>query len=342
MQDWVQNVPKAVLHDHLDGGLRVETLIELANEQNDQNLPSTSHDELKKWIQPKHDKSLAINLGAWEHTIGVMQDEDSIYRVTMEALEDLSNDGVVYAELRFAPLVHTLKVLTTNEIINSVFNGIKDGMEKYDIVAGVILCAMRQEQNSLEVVNLCIENSDVIGFDLAGPEVGFSVLNHGEACALAVENNINVTLHADWEVAEGIKEVVIDSKARRVGHGSQIINDISLNGDGISFQSSAAKYVFDNNIALEICPTSNVQCGAYSNVSEHSFGALFNAGFNVTINTDNRLMSDISMSEEVNKVVEAFGLDEKDILSITRNTIKAGFVNAELKNKALEKVSTLY
>ena len=342
MQDWVKTVPKAVLHDHLDGGLRVETLIELANEQNYQNLPSTSHDVLKKWIQPKPDKSLAINLGAWEHTIGVMQDEDSIYRVTMEALEDLSNDGVVYAELRFAPLVHTFKGLTTSEIINSVVNGIKDGMEKYDIVAGVILCAMRQEQNSLEVVNLCIEHSNVIGFDLAGPEVGFSVLNHSEACALAVENNINVTLHADWEVEEGIKEVVMDSKARRVGHGSQIINDISLNGDEISFQSSAAKYVFDNNIALEICPTSNVQCGAYSNVSEHSFGALFNAGFNVTINTDNRLMSDITMSEEVNNVVESFGLDEKDILSITRNTIKAGFVNAELKNKALEKVSTLY
>jgi len=342
MQDWVKTVPKAVLHDHLDGGLRVETLIELANEQNYQNLPSTSHDELKKWIQPKPDKSLAINLEAWEHTIGVMQDEDSIYRVTMEALEDLSNDGVVYAELRFAPLVHTFKGLTTSEIINSVVNGIKDGMEKYDIVAGVILCAMRQEQNSLEVVNLCIEHSDVIGFDLAGPEVGFSVLNHSEACALALENNINVTLHADWEVAEGIKEVVIDSNARRVGHGSQIINDISLNGDEISFQSSAAKYVFDNNIALEICPTSNVQCGAYSNVSDHSFGALFNAGFNVTINTDNRLMSDITMSEEVNNVVESFGLDEKDILSITRNTIEAGFVNAELKNKALEKVSTLY
>jgi len=342
MQDWVKTVPKAVLHDHLDGGLRVETLIELANEQNYQNLPSTSHDVLKKWIQPKPDKSLAINLGAWEHTIGVMQDEDSIYRVTMEALEDLSNDGVVYAELRFAPLVHTFKGLTTSEIINSVVNGIKDGMEKYDIVAGVILCAMRQEQNSLEVVNLCIEHSNVIGFDLAGPEVGFSVLNHSEACALAVENNINVTLHADWEVEEGIKEVVMDSKARRVGHGSQIINDISLNGDEISFQSSAAKYVFDNNIALEICPTSNVQCGAYSNVSEHSFGALFNAGFNVTINTDNRLMSDITMSEEVNNVVESFGLDEKDILGITRNTIKAGFVNAELKNKALEKVSILY
>ena len=342
MQDWVKTIPKAVLHDHLDGGLRVETLIELANEQNYQNLPSTSHDELKKWIQPKPDKSLAINLGAWEHTIGVLQDEDSIYRVTMEALEDLSNDGVVYAELRFAPLVHTLKGLTTNEIINSVVNGIKDGMEKYDIVAGVILCAMRQEQNSLEVVNLCIEHNDVIGFDLAGPEVGFSVLNHSEACALALKNNINVTLHADWEVAEGIKEVVIDSNARRVGHGSQIINDISLNGDEISFQSSAAKYVFDNNIPLEICPTSNVQCGAYSNVSEHSFGALFNAGFNVTINTDNRLMSDITMSEEVNNVVESFGLDENDILGITRNTIKAGFVNAELKNKALEKVSRLY
>ena len=340
MQDWVKTVPKAVLHDHLDGGLRVETLIELANEQGYQNLPSSNHDELKKWIQPKPDKSLAINLEAWDHTIGVMQDQDSIYRVTMEALEDLSNDGVVYAELRFAPLVHTFKGLSTAEIINSVVNGIKDGMQKFDIVAGVILCAMRQEQNSLDVVNLCIEHKDVIGFDLAGPEVGFSVLNHKEACTLAVENNINVTLHADWEVPEGIKEVVLDSKAKRVGHGSQIINDISIENGSITFKNDAAKYVFDNKIALEICPTSNVQCGAYSHVSEHSFGDLYNAGFNVTINTDNRLMSDITMSEEVNNVVESFGLGEKDILNITKNTIDAGFVESKIRTELLDKLST--
>ena len=338
MKDWVKTVPKAVLHDHLDGGLRVETLIELANEQGYQNLPSNNQDELKKWIQPKPDKSLAINLEAWDHTIGVMQDQDSIYRVTMEALEDLSNDGVVYAELRFAPLVHTFKGLSTSQIINSVANGIKDGMQKFDIVAGVILCAMRQEQNSLDVVNLCIEHKDVVGFDLAGPEVGFSVLNHKEACTLAAENNINVTLHADWEVPEGIKEVVLDSKAKRVGHGSQIINDISFENGSITFNNDAAKYVFDNKIALEICPTSNVQCGAFSNVSEHSFGELYNAGFNVTINTDNRLMSDITMSEEVNNVVESFGLGEKDILSITKNTIEAGFVEPKLRSGLLEKL----
>jgi len=339
MQDWVKTVPKAVLHDHLDGGLRVETLIDLANKQNYKDLPSTNHDELKKWIQPKPNKSLAINLEAWSHTIGVMQDSDSIYRVTMEALEDLSNDGVVYAELRFAPLVHTFKGLSTNEVINSVINGIKDGMEKFDIISGVILCAMRQEQNSLEVVNLCIEHDDVVGFDLAGPEVGFSVLNHDTACSLALKNNINVTLHADWEVPEGIKEVVLDSKARRIGHGSQIINDISLDNGDIKFNNDAAKYVFDNKIALEICPTSNVQCGAFTDVSEHSFGKLYQAGFNVTINTDNRLMSDITMSEEVNNVVESFNLTEKDILKITNNTIEAGFVEPKLKNKLLEKLS---
>ena len=339
MQDWIKTVPKAVLHDHLDGGLRVDTLIELANEQNYQNLPSTNNDELKKWIQPKPDKSLAINLEAWEHTIGVMQDKDSIYRVTMEALEDLSNDGVVYAELRFAPLVHTFKGLKSGEVINSVINGVKDGMQKYNIVAGIILCAMRQEQNSVEVVNLCIEHNDVVGFDLAGPEVGFSVLNHKEACNLAHQNNINITLHADWEVPEGIKEVVLESKAKRIGHGSQILNDISFKNNKLSFNNEAAKYVFDNKVPLEICPTSNVQCGAYSNISEHSFGKLYESGFNVTINTDNRLMSDISMSEEVNNVVESFNLSEKDILKITRNTIQAGFVQSELKNKLIERIS---
>tara|TARA_Y100001973_G_C5202336_1_gene338809 strand:- start:2932 stop:3954 length:1023 start_codon:yes stop_codon:yes gene_type:complete len=339
MQDWIKNVPKAVLHDHLDGGLRVDTLIELANEQNYQNLPSTNHDELKKWIQPKPDKSLAINLEAWEHTIGVMQDKDSIYRVTMEALEDLSNDGVVYAELRFAPLVHTFKGLSSGEVINSVINGVKDGMQKYNIVAGVILCAMRQEQNSMEVVNLCIEHNDVVGFDLAGPEVGFSVLNHKEACNLAHQNNINITLHADWEVPEGIKEVALESKAKRIGHGSQLLNDISFKNNKLSFNTEAAKYVFDNKVPLEICPTSNVQCGAYSDISEHSFGKLYELGFNVTINTDNRLMSDISMSEEINNVVESFNLSEKDIRKITKNTIQAGFVKSELKNKLLEKIS---
>jgi len=339
MQDWIKTVPKAVLHDHLDGGLRVDTLIELANEQNYQNLPSTNHDELKKWIQPKPDKSLAINLEAWEHTIGVMQDKDSIYRVTMEALEDLSNDGVVYAELRFAPLVHTFKGLSSGEVINSVINGVKDGMQKYNIVAGVILCAMRQEQNSMEVVNLCIEHNDVVGFDLAGPEVGFSVLNHKEACNLAHQNNINITLHADWEVPEGIKEVALESKAKRIGHGSQLLNDISFKNNKLSFNTEAAKYVFDNKVPLEICPTSNVQCGAYSDISEHSFGKLYELGFNVTINTDNRLMSDISMSEEINNVVESFNLSEKDIRKITKNTIQAGFVKSELKNKLLEKIS---
>ena len=339
MQDWIKTVPKAVLHDHLDGGLRVDTLIELANEQNYQNLPSTNHDELKKWIQPKPNKSLAINLEAWEHTIGVMQDKDSIYRVTMEALEDLSNDGVVYAELRFAPLVHTIKGLKSSEVINSVINGVKDGMQKYNIIAGVILCAMRQEQNSVEVVNLCIEHNDVVGFDLAGPEVGFSVLNHKEACNLAHQNNINMTLHADWEVPEGIKEVALISKAKRIGHGSQILNDISFKNNKLSFNNEAAKYVFDNKVPLEICPTSNVQCGAYSDISEHSFGKLYESGFNVTINTDNRLMSDVSMSEEINNVVESFNLFEKDILKITKNTIQAGFVKSELKNKLMERIS---
>jgi adenosine deaminase len=265
-----------------------------------------------------------------------MQDENSIYRVTMEALEDLSDDGVVYAELRFAPLVHCQKGLTPIEVVDSVVNGIKDGMEKYNIVSGVILCGMRQEDNSQEVVDLCIEHKDVIGFDLAGPEIGFSVLNHKDACQKAYENNINVTLHADWEVPEGIQEVVLNSKAKRVGHGSQIINDIEIDNEKLKFKNDAAKYVYENKIALELCPTSNIQCGAYQSVGEHSFGTLYKNGFNVTINTDNRLMSDISMSEEVNNVVEAFNLNENDIRSITKNTIEAGFVNYDLRKKLME------
>jgi len=210
MSEWTTDIPKAVLHDHLDGGLRVSTLIDLAEEQNYENLPTNDPEELKNWIQPKPDQSLALNLEAWQHTIGVMQDENSLYRVTMEALEDLAEDGVVYAELRFAPLVHCQKDLTPDEVVDAVLNGIRDGNQKYDILSGIILCAMRQESNSLEVMDLCIEHKGVIGFDLAGPEIGFSVLNHSNAVKKGAGKNINLTLHADWEVKKGIQEVQDD------------------------------------------------------------------------------------------------------------------------------------
>ena len=336
MNNWSKTVPKAVLHDHLDGGLRVSTLIELANKQNYTNLPSTNTEDLLEWIQPKPNMSLALNLEAWDHTIAVMQDTESIYRVTMEALEDLSNDGVIYSELRFAPLVHCQKGLNPTEVVDSVLHGIKDGESDFNITAGAILCAMRHLKNSKEVINLCVENSDIFAFDLAGPEIGFSALNHKEALEIAHKNNVNVTLHADWEVPEGIHEVVLDLKAHRIGHGSQIIDDIIIDNGNLHFKSDAARYVFENNIALELCPTSNMQCGSCESISEHPFKKLYDAGFNVTINTDNRLMSNTTMSEEVQNLVDAFDFSENQIRKITSNTIKAGFVNDAKKNELLE------
>ena len=338
MSNWSKSVPKAVLHDHLDGGLRVETLIELSEQQKYKNLPTTDTEDLLKWIQPKPNMSLALNLEAWDHTIAVMQDEDSIYRVTIEALEDLSNDGVVYSELRFAPLVHCQKNLTPTQVVNAVLHGIKDGESRFNITSGAILCAMRHLDDSKKVIDLCIENNDVLAFDLAGPEIGFSALNHTKTSKTAHENNINVTLHADWEVPEGIHEVVLDLKAHRIGHGSQIINDFTFDDGEIHFKNDAARYVYDNNIALELCPTSNMQCGSCTKISEHPFKALYDAGFNVTINTDNRLMSNISMSDEVQNLVDAFNFSEEQIRNITLNTIKAGFVDPAKKTKLLENI----
>ena len=336
MSEWSKDIPKAVLHDHLDGGLRVSTLIDLAKEQNYENLPTNDTKELKNWIQPKPDQSLALNLEAWQHTIGVMQDEDSLYRITMEALEDLAEDGVVYAELRFAPLVHCQKDLTPDEVVNAVLNGVKDGNQKYNILSGVLLCAMRQESKSLEVMDLCIKHKDVIGFDLAGPEIGFSVLNHFDAVKKGAEENINLTLHADWEVKEGIQEVAIDCSSKRVGHGSQIINDVQIENNSINFLNNAAKYVYEKRIPLELCPTSNIQCGAYPTIADHSFNKLYNSGFNVTINTDNRLMSNITMSQEVANLVNAFDLKKSDINKITKNTIAAGFVDSDKRESLLK------
>lgn len=335
MKNWIQDTPKAVLHDHLDGGLRVSTLIELAELQGYKNLPSSDKSELLAWIEPKPNKSLAINLEAWDHTIAVMQDADSIYRVTMEALEDLANDGVVYAELRFAPLVHCQNGLNPKQVVDAVLNGIKDGTKKYHILSGAILCAMRHLNNSKNVVKLCVENTDVLAFDLAGPEVGFSGLKHRDAIAIAHQNNINITLHADWEVPEGIHEVIVDLKSNRIGHGSQIVNDYINTNNGLKFKNSAAKFVHDNNIPLELCPTSNMQCGSCKSISEHPFKKLYDDGFNVTINTDNRLMSNITMSQEVNKLVESFTFTQEEILQITKNTIEAGFVNSKKRAKLL-------
>ena len=320
MNEWITAMPKAVLHDHLDGGLRVDTLIELAYKQSYRELPSTNKQHLLEWIEPKPNKSLAINLEAWDHTIAVMQDSDSIYRVTMEALEDLSNDGVVYAELRFAPLVHCQSKLNPNEVVNAVLNGIKDGSDKFNILSGAILCAMRHLNNSKEVIKLCVENSDVLAFDLAGPEVGFSALNHREAIEIAHKHNINITLHADWEVPEGIQEVIMELSANRIGHGSQIVNDYKSTNNGLIFNNKAAEYVHKNKIALELCPTSNMQCGSCKSFSQHPFKKLFDDGFNVTINTDNRLMSNTSMSQEVSRLVENFNLTEEEIRLITINT----------------------
>ena len=335
MSNWTNTVPKAVLHDHLDGGLRVATLLELSQQQNYNNLPTNDEESLLKWIQPKPDMSLALNLEAWDHTIAVMQDENSLYRVTMEALEDLANDGVVYSELRFAPLVHCQKELTPTQVVNAVLNGIKDGEHKYNILAGVILCSMRHLSDSKKVVKLCIENKDVLAFDLAGPEIGFSSLNHRDALELAHNNNIKLTIHADWEVPKGIHEVVLEVKSNRIGHGSQIVNDFEYHNDRIVFKNDAAKYVYDNQIALELCPTSNMQCGSCKSIAEHPFKKLYDTGFNVTINTDNRLMSNTSMSREVLNLVDAFDFTEDQIRKITYNTVKAGFIDEKKKSKLL-------
>ena len=194
---------------------------------------------------------------------------------------------------------------------------------------------MRHLNNSKNVVKLCIDNPDVLAFDLAGPEVGFSALNHQDAIEIAYQNKINITLHADWEVPEGIHEVILELKSNRIGHGSQIVNDYKYTSDGIKFKNLAAKFVHENNIPLELCPTSNMQCGSCNSISEHPFKKLYDDGFNVTINTDNRLMSNITMSQEVNNLVESFTFTQDEILQITKNTIEAGFVDSKKREKLL-------
>jgi adenosine deaminase len=334
--DQIRRAPKVLLHDHLDGGLRPATIVELARESGYENLPETDADKLGLWFREAADSgSLERYLETFAHTCAVMQTREALFRVAAECAEDLAEDGVVYAEIRYAPEQHLEKGLTLEEVVEAVNDGFREGERRaraagHRIRVGALLTAMRHAARSLEIAELAnrYRDSGVVGFDIAGAEAGFPPTRHLDAFEYLKRENNHFTIHAGEAFGlPSIWQALQWCGADRLGHGVRIIDDIEVDeADGSVKLGRLAAYVRDKRIPLEMCPTSNLQTGAAASYAEHPFGLLRKLQFRVTVNTDNRLMSGTSMSREFEHLIGAFGYTLDDMLWTTVNAMKSAFI----------------
>ncbi|MGA0982624.1 MAG: adenosine deaminase [Ilumatobacteraceae bacterium] len=321
--------PKALLHDHLDGGLRPATVVELAAEFGYSSLPTSDIDDLARWFNRGAKRNdLVLYLETFAHTVGVMQHADALERVARECAEDLAADGVVYAEVRFAPELNREAGLTLDEVVGAVIKGFEAGSAGTALTIRTILCAMRTAAHSREIAELAVRWRDagVVGFDIAGAEAGHPPSRHLDAFQYVQRENFHSTIHAGEAFGlPSIWEALQYCGAARLGHGVRIVDDITGEA-GHEELGRLASFVRDRRVPLELCPTSNVNTGVCASIAEHPIGLLRRLRFRVTVNTDNRLMSDTSMSREFTQLTEAFdwGLDDFEWLTI--NALKSAFI----------------
>ena len=323
-------LPKVLLHEHLDGSLRPQTIIELAKDAKYTKLPTADPAALADWFyRGAYRGDLAGYLEGFAHTIAVTQTAEALERVAYEQMEDLKNDGVVYFETRFAPVFHTKKGLTSMDVVAAVLKGLERGRKEFKTPAGLIVCAMRNMKISLEIAELAVDFRDrgVVGFDLAGEEGGYPPKKHMDAFHYIQRQNFNITVHAgEGYGKESIWQAIQYCGAHRIGHGTRLIDDIAV-ADGKAVKlGDLAQYVLDKRIPLEICLISNVHTGAARSLEEHPFKTLYQAKFRLTLNTDNRLMSDTSMSKEFAAAADTFGLGLDDFERLTINAMKSAFL----------------
>ena len=344
--DQIKRAPKAVLHDHLDGGLRPATIIELAKEIGYTKLPTTDPAELATWFEEScNSGSLVRYLETFDHTIAVMQTREAIVRVAREAALDLARDGVVYAEVRGAPELFTQQGLTLNQVIEATTEGFDQGVaeaarEGLTIRVEQILCALRQNDFADEVSHKVVEYRDrhVVGFDIAGPEDGFPAKDYLSAFDYLREQNAHFTIHAGEAFGPAsIWQAIQICGTDRIGHGVRIVEDIDFTGPTPKLGALAA-YVRDRRIPLELCPTSNIQTGAAKDYATHPIGVLEKLRFRITINTDNRLMSGTSMTEEMAHIVDAASWTLTDLQRVTINALKSAFIPFDERLKIIEEI----
>lgn len=333
-RDAVRTAPKVLLHDHLDGGLRPQTLIDLALRVGHA-LPASGADALEDWfVTSATSGSLERYLETFRHTLAVMQDAEALTRIARECVLDHAADGIVYAEVRYAPELHVENGLGLDEVVAAVQRGLEEGMAEVAASGGRILVrqlltAMRQAARAREIAELAVAWRDrgVAGFDIAGPEAGYPPTRFLEAFELLAAENMRYTIHAGEGFGlPSIWEAVHPCGADRLGHGVRIVEDITRAQSGEAQLGRLAAYVRDRRIPLEICPASNVQTGAAASIAEHPIGLLTELGFRVTVNTDNRLMSRTSMSAEMWSLVEAFDYGWDMLEKFTVNAMKSAFL----------------
>jgi len=325
----ISELPKVLLHEHLDGGLRPATVIDLAREAGYRKLPTTDPADLAAWFHRGAQRgNLPEYLEGFEHTIAVMQTPEALERVAFEFIEDMHHDGVVYAEVRFAPVYHTEGDLTQEEVIVAVIRGLKRGEREFGVRWGLIICAMRHMKCSMEAAELAIRCRDmgVVGFDLAGGEDGYPPKKHVEAFQAIERANFYITIHAGEAYGpKSIWQALQYCGAHRLGHATRLRDDIEVFPDGTMHLGSLAQYVLDRRVPLEMCLLSNLHTGACESLEEHPFAMFFRRGFRVCLNTDDRLMSDTSMTRETTLAAELFDLSLADLEKLSLNAMKSAF-----------------
>ncbi len=331
-EDAIKSVPKVLLHDHLDGGLRPQTVIELAKDIKYKKLPTSDAGELAEWFHRGANKGNLVEfLQGFEHTTAVMQTRDGLYRAAYEMMEDMKNDGVCYVETRFAPVFHVNKNLYQEDAVLAVLDGLEKGKEDFGVGYGLILCAMRNMKNSLDIAELAVNFRDrgVVGFDLAGEEGGYPPKKHIDAFQFIQRSNFNITIHAGEAFGkESIWQAIQWCGAHRIGHATHLKEDIvyDLKGTSVVF-GELAQYILDKRIPLEICLLSNLHTGAVDKLENHPFKTLYDNKFRVTINTDDRLMSNTTLTKEFLVAQKYFDITLDDIEKITLNAMKSAFIH---------------
>jgi adenosine deaminase len=333
-RELVARAPKVLLHDHLDGGLRPATVVELAAEVGHP-LPAQDAEALGRWfVESASSGSLERYLETFDHTVAVMQTAAQLRRVARECVLDLAADGVVYAEVRYAPEQHLQGGLSLAQVVEAVRDGFVEGQAEarrdgQPIVVRQLLTAMRHQARSMEIAELTVAFRDqgVVGFDIAGAEAGYPPTRHLDAFEYLQRESAHFTIHAGEAFGlPSIWQAIQWCGADRLGHGVRIIDDVTVGGDGTPSLGRLASYVRDKRIPLEMCPSSNIQTGAAASIAEHPVGTLSDLRFRVTVNTDNRLMSGTSMSREMSLLVDAFGYGMADLRWFTINAMKSAFV----------------
>jgi adenosine deaminase len=349
--DDARHLPKVLLHDHLDGGVRVDTVLELSGDIG-WTLPTADPDDLQAWFtRGAETGDLLQYLATFEHTLAVMQTAEHIERIAYEAVVDLAADGVVYAEIRFAPELHQQRGLALEAVVEAVTSGFRRGEATVAelggaIVANAICCAMRTEHRSVEIAQLVDRlrawDDKVVAFDLAGAETGYPPSLHAEALAFARSALLNITIHASEPPDLDLISDALTQGAHRIGHGVRLRSDTSLADATLVGASSAgdelvlgplAQYVLDHQIHLEMAPTCNVQIGAVSSIADHPIGPFLRAGFNVGYNTDNRLMSNVMPSSELHAVAVAHELTVGEIERLATNAMTSSFAPIDVRRR---------